>query len=33
MAMLSNPFVGPLALSPKHFQQALAVMDDIDRNN
>lgn len=33
MAILSNPFTGPLALSSKHFQQALAVMDDTDRNN
>ncbi len=33
MAVLSNPFVGPLALSAKHFEQALAVMNDTDRGN
>ena len=33
MASLSNPFTGPLALSPDHFRQALAIMDDVDRGN
>lgn len=31
MIVLSRPFNGPLALSPEHFEQALAVMDDVDR--
>lgn len=31
MAMLANPFTGPLALSAEHFQSALSVMDDADR--
>jgi hypothetical protein len=30
---LSQPFTGVLPLSPKHFQQALAVMDDVDRGD
>ena len=31
MVVLSNPFAGPLALGPDHFQAALHVMDDADR--
>jgi hypothetical protein len=31
MVVLSQPFEGPLALGPEHFQTALAVMDDVDR--
>jgi hypothetical protein len=31
MIVLSRPFTGPLALGPEHFEQALAVMDDVDR--
>lgn len=30
---LSQPFTGPLALNPKHFQRALAVMDEVDHGN
>jgi len=30
---LSKPFTGVLPLSPVHFQQALSVMDDVDRGN
>jgi hypothetical protein len=30
---LSRPFTGVLPLSPTHFQQALSVMDDVDRGN
>jgi hypothetical protein len=30
---LSQPFTGPLPLSPKHFQRALAVMDEVDQGN
>jgi hypothetical protein len=30
---LSQPFTGVLPLSPKHFEQALAVMDDVDRGD
>jgi hypothetical protein len=30
---LSQPFTGVLPLSPKHFEQALAVMDDADRGD
>lgn len=31
MVALSEPYTGPLALGPGHFEQALVVMDDIDR--
>lgn len=33
MLSLSNPFTGPLALSPKHFQFAVQVMDDDDNGD
>jgi hypothetical protein len=31
--VLSQPFTGPLPLSPRQFQQALVIMDSIDRGN
>lgn len=31
--VLSEPFTGPLALSPRQFQQALVIMDSVDRGN
>jgi hypothetical protein len=33
MAIFSRPFVGPLAIEPAPFEQALAVFDDVDRGN
>jgi hypothetical protein len=30
---LSQPFTGALPISPKHFRQALAIMDDVDQGN
>ncbi len=31
--VLSEPFTGPMALTPRQFQQALVIMDKIDRGN
>jgi hypothetical protein len=31
--VLSEPFSGPLALSPRQFEQALVIMDSVDRGN
>ena len=31
--VLSRPFSGPLPLSPRQFQQALVIMDRVDRGN
>jgi hypothetical protein len=33
MAIFSRPFVGPLAIEPAPFEQALAVFDDVDHGN
>jgi hypothetical protein len=33
IALLSRPFVGPLAIDPAPFEQALSVFDDVDRGN
>jgi hypothetical protein len=31
--VLSRPFTGPLPLDPRQFQQALVIMDSVDRGN
>jgi len=33
MAVLSRPFVGPLALDPAPFEQAIAAFNDVDHGN
>lgn len=33
IVVLSQPFTGSLPLSPRHFQQALGIMDDVDQGN
>jgi len=33
LAVLSRPFVGPLAIPPEPFEQALSVFDDVDHGN
>ena len=31
LAMLSRPFVGPLAIEPAPFERAMAVFDTVDK--
>jgi len=33
LALVSRPFVGPLAIHPEPFEQTLAVFDDVDKGN
>jgi hypothetical protein len=33
IAVLSHPFLGPLAIAPHPFERALAVFDDVDKGN
>jgi Protein of unknown function (DUF4239) len=33
LAMLSRPFLGPLAIEPAPFEQALSTFDDVDKGN
>jgi hypothetical protein len=33
LAVLSRPFVGPLAIQPEPFEQSLSVFDDVDQGN
>ncbi len=33
LALVSRPFVGPLAIHPEPFEQALRVFDDVDKGN
>jgi len=33
LSLLSRPFVGPLAIEPAPFEQALSVFNDVDRGN
>jgi hypothetical protein len=33
LALLSRPFIGPLAIEQAPFEQALSVFDDVDRGN
>ena len=33
LALVSRPFVGPLAIHPEPFEQVLSVFDDVDKGN